>query len=79
MNDIESRTRRCFATVFPDEAPSRLHELSQTTCTAWDSVGHVTLIATLSEEFDAELEFEAFSEATDFARVLAVVREQLSR
>jgi acyl carrier protein len=79
MKDIETRTRQCFAIVFPGVASSQLAQLSQATCAQWDSVGHVTLIATLSEEFDADLEFDAFSEATDYAQVLAVLQEQLAR
>lgn len=74
MDDVESRVRECFSAVFPDLAEDAIPTLRQETFGAWDSVAHATLIATLSETFDVELDFEAFAEATTFARVLECVR-----
>jgi acyl carrier protein len=77
MTDFEDRIRRCFGSVFTDAEPDQLERLSQSNCAQWDSVGHVTLIAALGEEFGTDLDFDAFSEATSYDAVTKALRSQL--
>jgi acyl carrier protein len=78
-DDIEQRVLSCLAGIFPELEPAALAQLSQDACAAWDSVAHVTMYAALGEAFAIELDFEAFAQATSFARVVAQVKAQLGR
>ena len=48
MDEIESRVLECFSNVFPSVPRERLPSLSQASVAEWDSVMHVTLLASLS-------------------------------
>ena len=79
MDEIEVQVVQCLAGVFPDFEPQELRRLSQATHPGWDSVAHVTMIAALGEAFETDFDFEAFAEATSFARLLEQVKQQLAR
>lgn len=79
MDEIEQRVRECFSIVFPDIDRGAVATLSQDALAEWDSVAHATLIATLSETFGVELDFEEFAEATTYASVIESVRAGLPR
>ena len=64
MDEIESTLLDCLSTVFPDLSPQALPTLDQDSHPEWDSIAHATLVATLAEAFEIELDFEAFAEAT---------------
>jgi acyl carrier protein len=77
MDETERRVVECLAAVFSDLPEAELTTLDQTTHAIWDSVAHATLIAALGEAFEHDFEYEAFAEATTYARLLAVVRRSL--
>jgi acyl carrier protein len=77
MDETERRVLECIAAVFHDLPETELTKLDQTTHAIWDSVAHATLIAALGEAFEHDFEYEAFAEATNFPRLLSVVRESL--
>ena len=76
MDEIESRVLECFASVFPSVPRERLTTLSQASAADWDSVMHVTLLATLAEEFGFEIDYEVAEDLRSFALVVDYVRER---
>jgi acyl carrier protein len=74
MDEIESRVLECFSNVFPSVPPERLRSLSQASVAEWDSVMHVTLLASLAEEFGFEMDYESAEDLRSFALVLEHVR-----
>jgi acyl carrier protein len=76
MDEIESRVLECFSNVFPSLPRERLSSLNQASVAEWDSVMHVTLLASLAEEFGFEIDYEAAEELRSFALVVEHVRER---
>lgn len=74
MDEIESRVLECFSNVFPSVPRERLPSLSQASVAEWDSVMHVTLLASLAEEFGFEMDYEAAEDLRSFALVVDHVR-----
>ena len=77
MDEIESRVLECFGSVFPAVPRERLTTLSQASAADWDSVMHVTLLATLAEEFGFEIDYEVAEDLRSFALVVDYVRERV--
>lgn len=55
MDEVRIRLDACFASVFPDLAPSELRDASPETVATWDSLANATLVAVVEEEFDMEI------------------------
>jgi acyl carrier protein len=70
MNSIEERVARCFSNVFPDLREDEIPQASMERLAAWDSVAHVTLLSSLSEEFGHSFELEDFEELISYPRIL---------
>ncbi len=68
----------CFERTFPDLDPSVIPNASQDTVKNWDSIAQVTLLSLIGEEFEADIDFEEFENATSFAKVLEVVRSRIN-
>lgn len=79
MTDIESRIAQCFQNVFPDVALEDLPRASQASLTQWDSVAHVTLLLSIAEEFQIELDEEVFPSLTSYLLVLDFVERSVVR
>jgi acyl carrier protein len=69
MNNTRDRVASCFAIVFPDVAPGEIPGASSASLAAWDSVAHITLLASISEEFGVEFSPEDYEELTSFSRI----------
>jgi acyl carrier protein len=78
MDEVQERILECLAAVFPDVEPRELVALDAANDAIWDSVAHATIIAALGEAFELDFEFDAFADATSYARLVAVVKEQLA-
>ena len=76
MSDIESRISGCFLNVFPDLAPGDLPRASQASLPQWDSVAHVTLLSLISEEFQIELDEEAFQSLASYLLIVDFVESR---
>ncbi|MBL8232074.1 MAG: hypothetical protein JNL98_26495 [Bryobacterales bacterium] len=79
MTDIESRIAQCFQNVFPDVTLEDLPRASQASLTQWDSVAHVTLLLSIAEEFQIELDEEVFPSLTSYLLVLDFVERSVVR
>lgn len=78
-DDIERRVYECFGNVFPELPSDQIPALHQEQVASWDSVVHVTLLASLAEEFGIEVDFEAAQDMTSTAAAVQMVRAQLGR
>lgn len=76
MTNIPSRVSQCFLNVFPDLAAAAVPQASQANLPQWDSMAHVTLLSAISEEFQIELDDEAFESLTSYPAVVAFVESQ---
>ena len=79
MDEIEGRVLGCFANVFPGVSKTDLPRVNQASLAEWDSVLHVTLLASLAEEFDFEIDYEAAEDLRSFALVVDFVRNHAGR
>ena len=73
MNNISERVTNCFLNVFPDVAPPDIATASTASLSAWDSIAHITLLSSIAEEFNIELEPEDFEELTSHSRIVEYV------
>lgn len=76
-DDIERRVYECFGNVFPTLPADRIPGLTQQQVPEWDSVIHVTLLASLAEEFAIDIDFEAAQDMTSAAAAVLLVRRHL--
>ena len=77
MNDIHQRLAGCFANIFPDLRPEEIPLASAASLASWDSVAQVTLLASIAEEFDIELEMSDFDELVSYALILDYLEQKL--
>ncbi len=70
MNDIEKRVILCFSNVFPGLSEDEIRRASTASLAAWDSVAHVTLLSSISEEFGHDFEMEDFEELVSFPLIV---------
>jgi acyl carrier protein len=66
MDDIRSRLRECFATIFPDLPPNRIETATLETISEWDSIAMVTLISVVEEEFGLPIALESVANLNSF-------------
>lgn len=76
-DDIERRVYVCFGNVFPALPANQIPTLSQDQVPEWDSVIHVTLLASLAEEFAIDIDFEVAQDMTSAAGAVSLVRRHL--
>ena len=58
MRDTRERLASCFWAVFPDLIGHEISTATSTTIQGWDSVGGVTLLAVVEEEFGISIHVE---------------------
>lgn len=76
MTDIGSGVANCFSNVFPDLAPGDIPRASQAALAQWDSVAHVTLLSAVAEEFQLDLDEEAFESLTSYLLIVDFVESK---
>jgi acyl carrier protein len=69
MKDVDERLVKCFCTVFPQLSQEAAREASPNTVAEWDSVGLVTLLSVIQEEFGVELPMDDLEQFLSFASV----------
>jgi acyl carrier protein len=70
MTDIPERVAACFLNVFPKIRPEAIPEASTTSLAEWDSIAHVTLLSSISEEFRMDFEVEDFEELVSYKLII---------
>jgi acyl carrier protein len=70
VNDLRSRLMRCFTAVFSELSEQRIATARLNTLQGWDSVTAVTLVSTIEEEFETELDLDALGGLMSFQTIL---------
>jgi acyl carrier protein len=76
MSTVTERVDRCFLNVFPTARKEDLQTASAATLAGWDSVAHVTLLSSLSEEFGFDFEIEDFEELVSHQRIVEYLEKK---
>lgn len=78
MNDaheIKTKLARCFSSIFP-QMDAKLYASASVENTAeWDSIAQVTLLTLIGEEFEIEINFEDFEDATSFESLASRIKQ----
>jgi acyl carrier protein len=78
MNNLQARLANCFSAVFPDITSDDIPSASTSSLAAWDSVAHVTILSSVSEEFGVDLEMEDYEELVSFPLILKYLESRLA-
>jgi acyl carrier protein len=78
MSDVRTRLVNCFAAVFPELAPADIERASHRTVAAWDSLGNVTLLGAVEDEFGVEIPIEDLETLSSFELLLDYLRTDLN-
>jgi acyl carrier protein len=70
VNDLRSRLMRCFTAVFSQLSEQSIATARLDTLQGWDSVTAVTLVSTIEEEFETELDLDALGGLMSFQSIL---------
>jgi acyl carrier protein len=76
VSEIKEKVVRCFSSVFPDLSEQEICRASTASVAAWDSVAHVTLLATIAEEFGRSFELEDFEELVSYSLIINRLENQ---
>lgn len=75
MDKVRDKLTHCFSLAFPQLDPSDYATASAESTSGWDSVGQVTLLTLIGEEFGIEIDFEDFEDATSFESLASRLSE----
>jgi acyl carrier protein len=76
-DDIDSRVATVLSEIFTIPAESVGPDTSTETIEQWDSLQHLTVILSLEEEFDIQLDDDEAVQVTSFPVIIDVVRRHL--
>ena len=71
---IEDRLRTVFVETLEVDEDFDVENLKYRDIEAWDSVGHMALVAAIEDEFDVELETEQVIDMSSFKVALDMLR-----
>lgn len=74
---FDRRLSDIFRAVFEIAPDADLEGVRQVTTTAWDSLGHVSLVTALESEFEVEISAADSLEITSFDAARLIVQELL--
>lgn len=79
MDNTEEKLIKVFETAFPDLSADRIASATQDSTQSWDSVGAITLMNLIEEEFAIQMDFEDLGELTSFQKILTYVHGKLAQ
>jgi acyl carrier protein len=74
MDSVTEKLNRCFAATFPTLDPGKYAAASVESLSEWDSIKQLTLLTVIGEEFEREIDFEEFEDATSYEALIAVLQ-----
>ena len=69
MDEVRTRLIKCFETVFPDMAESKIVKATQSSVAAWDSVAAITLLNVIEDEFQITMDLELVGDLDSFEKI----------
>lgn len=76
MSNTAERLTQSFLNVFPDLDPSEVPRASMASLASWDSVAHVTLLASVTEEFGVSFEPDDYEQLSSYALILDTLEQR---
>ena len=76
MPDTRARLVKCFSAVFPELSEAEIALASPLSVGAWDSLGSVTLLSVLEEEFEVQIDPEALEQLVSFDLILDYLQHE---
>ncbi len=73
QNDVRTTLQRVFLEVFEDEQFEFSDGLGRESLKAWDSLGHIRLVAAVEEAFDVSFTIEEIENFTTAGRIIECV------
>ena len=67
MSEQENRLILCFSSVFAGLTPEEIRVTSAESIGTWDSLSTINLVAVVEEEFNVQIDPEAFPQLNSFA------------
>jgi len=78
MNETRDRLINCFKTVFPDLPEDQIPGATQATLAAWDSIGAITLMNVVEDEFQTQMDFDRLAELDSFSSICDYLTSEVS-
>ncbi len=69
MDETRTRLIKCFETVFPDMSVEEIAGAAQSSVAAWDSIGAITLLNVIEDEFGITMDLELAGELDSFPKI----------
>ena len=80
MQNIDSeRLAGCFRRAFGNLSPDAILTASHESISAWDSIGHITLLNLIREEFRIDIDDDEFDNSTSFSAILILIQNSSAR
>jgi acyl carrier protein len=76
QNDVRSTLKKVFEEVFEDEQFEFSDSLGRETLKAWDSLGHIRLVAAVEEAFGATFSIEEIEGFTSAGKIAETVMKK---
>lgn len=76
MSNLEARLVRCFKGVFPTLSEAEIRTAHQDRVEMWDSLGSITLVRLVEEEFGLTLDLLDLEELSSFPALLGHIQSQ---
>lgn len=77
MSDVSLKLEQTFRRVFNLPADADVRSMSGETHARWDSIGHITLILAVEQEFSIALTPEEVSDACTFQAMETLVKRKV--
>lgn len=75
MAELESRLANCFATAFPELDPQEIPAVAMGSLASWDSLGGITLLSLIEEEFNLSISPDDVIDLVSFELILDYLRK----
>ncbi len=69
MDETRTRLIKCFETVFPEMPVGEITSAAQSSVVAWDSIGAITLLNVIEDEFGITMDLELAGELDSFPKI----------
>ncbi|MDT7798189.1 MAG: hypothetical protein QOI78_1622 [Actinomycetota bacterium] len=79
MSDVAPKLRAVFVEALDLEADVDVENLKYRDLEAWDSVGHMALVAAIEDEFDVEFDTDQVIDMSSFKVAVDMVTELQSK
>lgn len=79
MDAIRQKLAHCFSLAFPQLDPSQYAAANVDNTEGWDSMAQLTLLSLIGEEFEIDVDFEEFEDATSFQAIAGKLSEICAR